>query len=473
MMLRTVGRVMTVLAVASPALAYNPSEARWNPATLPIPYKVNVASIPAEVSGGGLAALNAGLATWAAPTCTNWRSTNAGSTNRSAQSNDGENTFVFINSNWPSELGDVDVVLGVTTPLWNVGAYVIDADIQYNNVGFTWSTTGGGNTTDLQSIATHEEGHFLGLDHTGSNGAVMYPTYAGGLVRNLSQDDINGVCAVYPSGGAVPDAGSNDPCARFASCGGCTPNNGCGWCPGDNTCRNGSSNAPFNGAATCGGWVWDPNDCSGGGTSSSGGGGACQYASCGACTPVDGCGWCGGSNQCVPGNNTGPVSGTCGSGWSWLPNECAGSGGGAFGEPCESPQDCASGGLCVSDGTSSLCSRSCSTDCNCPRGYSCVPTGTAGLSVCAPGNNSCVTGEPDAGSSGNTSGGTSGNTSGGTSSNTSGGTSGGTSGTDPGAGGGGDAPEEDSCTCATVPTAVGPWAFGLMAVLVLARRRRG
>ncbi|MEI8258667.1 MAG: peptidase M10A, partial [Deltaproteobacteria bacterium] len=149
---------------AAPAQAFVREESNWNPASLPISYSINLSTAPASIgSAGARSAVEGGFASWAAPACTAWRTTNAGDTTRRSNQSDRANTINWVSGSWPATLGDVNSVIGVTTPVWTTGGYFIDADIQFNAVGFTWSLTGATNTVDTQSIATHEEGHFLGL----------------------------------------------------------------------------------------------------------------------------------------------------------------------------------------------------------------------------------------------------------------------------------------------------------------------
>jgi hypothetical protein len=70
------------------------------------------------------------------------------------------------------------------------------------------------NSFDLQSILTHEAGHFLGMAHTdkscqaaGNNCPTMDAMYRPGSsdFRTLEQDDIDGICAIYPADRNPPD----------------------------------------------------------------------------------------------------------------------------------------------------------------------------------------------------------------------------------------------------------------------------
>jgi predicted Zn-dependent protease len=62
-----------------------------------------------------------------------------------------------------------------------------------------WSTDPAMDQTDLESVTVHEIGHLLGLHHsTDHPEAIMYPTIeAGKKKRDLAQDDIDGIHALY------------------------------------------------------------------------------------------------------------------------------------------------------------------------------------------------------------------------------------------------------------------------------------
>lgn len=64
-----------------------------------------------------------------------------------------------------------------------------------------WSTSNNStriNEIDLESIAVHEIGHILGLGHSRDRDAIMFAYYRPGTIkRNLGQDDIDGIRALY------------------------------------------------------------------------------------------------------------------------------------------------------------------------------------------------------------------------------------------------------------------------------------
>lgn len=108
-------------------------------------------------------------------------------------------------------LGETGFVIDVVT------GEIVESDIFFNSA-FPWSVSGDATRFDLQSVMTHEIGHFLGLGHSalgetepGANGgrrviasgSVMFPIAFGrGSIadRQLQPDDIAGVSDLYPDG---------------------------------------------------------------------------------------------------------------------------------------------------------------------------------------------------------------------------------------------------------------------------------
>jgi len=127
-----------------------------------------------------------------------------------------------INSIFFDETGSViDPGQGIlaVTYYW-ASSYMLQWDIAFNGFEFTWSTNNPPSGEDLQSIATHELGHAVGLGHPGTSGcglncppATMWWAYAGGIDdRTLELDDIGGVIDLHPNwtiNGSVKDAFGN------------------------------------------------------------------------------------------------------------------------------------------------------------------------------------------------------------------------------------------------------------------------
>jgi hypothetical protein len=107
------------------------------------------------------------------------------------------NVIMFRDETW--DYAGASNALALTTVTFNVKTGdIYDADMEINTPLLGTSLPGmGGGSYDLQAVVTHETGHFLGLAHSNEAGATMLSTY-GPRMRNLADDDIAGICAIYP-----------------------------------------------------------------------------------------------------------------------------------------------------------------------------------------------------------------------------------------------------------------------------------
>lgn len=121
---------------------------------------------------------------------------------------DGQNVVCFTCS---GDFASESETLGVTmtTTATDIGSddghggktqfvgQILDADIFFNP-NHKFSTDGAsGDVQDLQTVLTHEVGHFFGLDHSAVVRAIMFP-FAPDSVRLLSFDDVAAISSVYP-----------------------------------------------------------------------------------------------------------------------------------------------------------------------------------------------------------------------------------------------------------------------------------
>jgi hypothetical protein len=158
------------------------------------------------------------------------------------------NLVIYRDEEWPYE--DERFVIARTSITFDpaTGA-IFDADIEINSFANEFSTSDTQVSNDLQSVLTHEVGHFLGLDHSKVENATMLADYELSNLgaRTLSSDDKAGICSIYapmgdsevscpgstgPHHGYSRDCGSDEHAdASCLSLAGAPPEPGSRWLP--------------------------------------------------------------------------------------------------------------------------------------------------------------------------------------------------------------------------------------------------
>lgn len=183
--------VAAVVLYSGDSSAYALLGSRWpQPQT---PYFVNAANLDLG-SGAADAAVRDGANTWRDQSGA-FSFLYAGTSAQNTTANDGINVVMFRNASSGSAIA--------TTYWWSSGSRIIDADIVFWDGAFKFfgGSSGCAGGFYIEDIAAHEFGHALGLGHSTSSTATMFPsasTCDRGL-RALDPDDISGVRALYPS----------------------------------------------------------------------------------------------------------------------------------------------------------------------------------------------------------------------------------------------------------------------------------
>jgi len=136
-----------------------------------------------------------------------------------------QHVIIFRDESWP--YSDEYNTLALTTVTFDsVTGEILDADMEINTAQHTVVTTTPvpSGAYDLESILTHEAGHFLGLAHTPVKTAVMYALYQPGSTT-LTSDDVSGICSIYlPDGDRVTNQDDNGAfSARQVPAAACSP----------------------------------------------------------------------------------------------------------------------------------------------------------------------------------------------------------------------------------------------------------
>jgi hypothetical protein len=136
-------------------------------------------------------------------------------------------TWMFRDSSWPY-VGSATTIALTTLSVDTKTGRILDADVELNSFRVNITTSDVNVGADLQSIVTHESGHFLGLAHSPVATSTMFANYTPSSldIRTLDPDDEAGICAAYPPA-AAPTCGPPEPLYGFSKyCGGVNPSTG-------------------------------------------------------------------------------------------------------------------------------------------------------------------------------------------------------------------------------------------------------
>ncbi|PER84894.1 hypothetical protein CN498_23425 [Bacillus thuringiensis] len=80
--------------------------------------------------------------------------------------------------------------------------------VHFDDTEHTWCVGAFIDKFDIETVAVHEIGHILGLQHSDVQGSIMYPSVSSNFVkRTLTQDDILGIHNLY---GGSPNSTENE-----------------------------------------------------------------------------------------------------------------------------------------------------------------------------------------------------------------------------------------------------------------------
>jgi uncharacterized protein (TIGR03382 family) len=275
MRLSWAGALAAAAALAAPALcrAYERSWATENKAaclfwdTRAIPFTLDASGSTDAGAAESLAAARRSFQTWGTPSCTDLVFEDKGTSSQRVIGYDSANRVLWrtrLCSTVPDVASDACASAGgcnnkydcwddlglrkqnslagsrtiaLTTVQYNIRTgEIVDADIELNGADYVFTAFDGLPcptttaplprhpscvATDVQNTLTHEIGHIVGLDHSSVANATMFSSAPLGETakRDLHDDDIEGLCAIYPRGKPTWTCVAQDSGGQGCSCG--------------------------------------------------------------------------------------------------------------------------------------------------------------------------------------------------------------------------------------------------------------
>jgi len=163
----------------------------WAASSLPLLYRMSAQRIPGITDFSDRNAILSAFATWRAVPGANVRvNADPDTPQITASAADGINLITFQDPSFafsPSVLAVTPTLSATRRTYYGdqvvLPGQIVDADIVFNPTA-SFSTPTHAGTYDLQSVATHEIGHMLGLSHSGVRTATMYFVQQPGTVAS-------------------------------------------------------------------------------------------------------------------------------------------------------------------------------------------------------------------------------------------------------------------------------------------------
>jgi Matrixin/IPT/TIG domain len=193
--------------------AYTTYGGAWPGSTAPYRINANFPDPSAGTPADQIAAVQAAADAWHVQTGIDFSFAYAGTTSVATVAYDGTNAIFYSHTDGGGALA--------VCYYWMGGGSLYQFDIQFfDRAGlydFVWAVTPNMAQFDIQSVATHELGHALGLGHSAIGAATMYPTIAPGDVsrRTLDIDDINGALSIYGTAPVTPSVTGCSPSSMY------------------------------------------------------------------------------------------------------------------------------------------------------------------------------------------------------------------------------------------------------------------
>lgn len=208
---------------------------RWT--KLPVPYRLHARGYSKIEVTPLRAAIRKAFDRWTTVECKGERTSLRFAEEPEAQPNEPDAAYAvtMVNEGWPFDHG---ALAQTTHDFGKESGTVKNAIIQVNTASHDFRVASDDSPTaltaetggaDLESVLVHEVGHYIGLAHSSDPRSIMASSYCQNeerckqaeLSRDLAEDDIAAVCALYPPDSQKPVI-ETDPGPGNATSFGCT-----------------------------------------------------------------------------------------------------------------------------------------------------------------------------------------------------------------------------------------------------------